>query len=348
MKKEKMKKINYIWVTAATIILIIITFIVGILVFRFYLNGFTEAADEKKYNQYYVMITQEQKSSFWQSVYQGAYERGLEENIYVDLLGENLSQDYTREALMRIAISSGVDGIIVEADESEEMTALINEATEKDIPVVTLYSDNTHSNRCSFVGVGSYNLGREYGKQVLALAEEKEKIETPIKAAVLVSAYTQDSGQSILCAGIQDAINQEKPEEMLIDLSLITVDDRKTFSVEESIRDIFMENDIPDIIVCLGELHTTCVYQAVVDYNKVGDIGILGYYDSDTIIRAIDRNVINATVSVDTRQMGGFCIDALTEYKRYGNTSQYFTADITLIDKGNVGMYLEDDDNGEN
>ena len=29
--------------------------------------------------------------------------------------------------------------------------------------LVTLYGDNTHSARCSFVGVGSYNLGREYG-----------------------------------------------------------------------------------------------------------------------------------------------------------------------------------------
>lgn len=48
--------------------------------------------------------------------------------------GINLSQDYTREELMQIAISSGVDGIIVTADESDEMTGLINKAEEKQIP----------------------------------------------------------------------------------------------------------------------------------------------------------------------------------------------------------------------
>ena len=58
-----------------------------------------------------------------------------------------------REDLMRIAISSGVDGIFVEADESEELTELIDEAVDRDIPVVTLYGDNTHSKRCSFVAV---------------------------------------------------------------------------------------------------------------------------------------------------------------------------------------------------
>ncbi len=118
------------------------------------------------------------------------------------------------------------------------------------------------------------------------------------------------------------------------------MDDTNAFSVEESIRDIFMEREIPDIIICLNELHTTCVYQAVVDYNKVGQVNILGYYDSDTIINAIDRNVIYATVAIDTKQMGQFCIKALQEYHELGYTSQYFTADIRLIQKEDVEEYL--------
>ena len=79
--------------------------------FLSYIRGFREVTDADSYDKYYVMITKDRKSSFWQSVYQGAYQKGLEENAYVDLLGENLSEDYSREDLMRIAISSGVDGI---------------------------------------------------------------------------------------------------------------------------------------------------------------------------------------------------------------------------------------------
>ena len=74
---------------------------------------------------------------------------------------------------MQVAIASGVDGIIVTADESEEMTALIDRAMSEGIPVVTLYGDNTQSVRCSFVGVGSYNLGREYGRQVVKIVQER-------------------------------------------------------------------------------------------------------------------------------------------------------------------------------
>ena len=164
--------------------------------------------------------------------------------------------------------------------------------------------------------------------------------ERPVRVAVLVNAYAQGLDQYILCSGIQETIEQERGENLEIELELISVDDTNAFSVEESIRDIFMEREIPDIIICLNELHTTCVYQAVVDYNKVGQVNILGYYDSDTIINAIDRNVIYATVAIDTKQMGQFCIKALQEYHELGYTSQYFTADIRLIQKEDVEEYL--------
>ena len=318
---------------------VIIVISICTVIFRSYVQEFHKVTDKEKYDQYYVMITEDRKSDFWQSVYRGAYERGQEENVYVDLLGEHLSQEYSREDLMRIAMTSGVDGIFVESDESDEMLQMIDEAVERGIPVVTLYGDNTHSERCSFVGVGSYNLGREYGRQVLKLTAAQKNPDV-LDVAVLVNAHALNSAQNIVCSGIQDALEQEKLQGPEIELSLVTVDDTNTFSVEESIRDIFMEKKLPDIIICLNELNTTCVYQAVVDYNCVGEVSILGYYDTDTILKAIERNVIYATISIDTEQMGAFCVDALREYYRYGYTSQYFTADVTIIDQNNVGEYL--------
>lgn len=367
-KQEKQWNRNpYLWTVLLTAVCILMTTVMAGYVVRFYRNGLSEETEKESYDKYYIMITEDSKSSIWQSVYQGAYERALEENVYVDRLGDNLFEDYTVEELMQIATASAVDGIIVTANESDKMTELINDAAAEGIPVVTLYGDNTHSDRCSFVGIGSYNLGREYGRQALEIIRDrmKEEAETgsglkvevedgntevvetavtepyPIKLAVLVNAYAQDLDQNILCSGIQETIEQERSEDMDIELSLLSVDDTNTFSVEESIRDIFMEQEAPDIIICLNELTTTCVYQAVVDYNKVGEVSILGYYDSDTIINAIDRNVIYATVAIDTKQMGSFCIDALQEYHELGYTSQYFTADIKLIRKDNVSEYMQ-------
>lgn len=362
MNSGKKKQNNYIWYFILTVLLIAVTSITGVFVFSFYISHFTKKQDSNQYDLYYVMIADNTNTSLWQSVYEGAYTAGLEENSYVDLLNDSFDSNYSREDLMRIAISSGVDGIIVAADESEEMTELIHEATADGIPVVTLYGDNTQSDRCSFVGIGSYDLGREYGRQVLEIARantsgnsvrviqesDEPALETSrtnaagntISVMVLANAYAQDSNQNILCSGIQETIENEKQDGTEIEISIVSVDDTNAFSVEESIRDIFMKENLPDIIICQNELHTTCVYQAVVDYNKVGQVTILGYYDSDTILKAIDRNVIYATISIDTRQMGRFCVNALTEYNAYGNTSQYFIADIALINRENVGQFL--------
>ena len=345
-KAEKMGRNRGQGIIIGFLVFVIAVISICTIIFRSYVREFHKVTDKEKYDQYYVMITEDRKSDFWQSVYRGAYERGQEENIYVDLLGEHLSQEYSREDLMRIAMTSGVDGIFVESDESDEMLQMIDEAVDRGIPVVTLYGDNTHSERCSFVGVGSYNLGREYGRQVLKLAAAQE-IPDVLDVAVLVNVHALNSAQNIVCSGIQDTLEQEKQQGPEIELSLITVDDTNTFSVEESIRDIFMEKKLPDIIICLNELNTTCVYQAVVDYNCVGEVSILGYYDTDTILKAIERNVINATISIDTEQMGAFCVDALREYYRYGYTSQYFTADVTIIDQNNVGEYLTEQEETE-
>lgn len=338
----KKKKHNSMFFLMLLFFLLCVSVVVSISVFTIYSGKMNEHTDKKVYDKYFVMITDNRKSSFWQSVYKGMYEKGLENNIYVELLGEDLTKDYSREELMEIAIASDVDGIIVEADESERMTELIQEANASSIAVVTVYGDNTKSDRCSFVGIGSYNLGREYGSQVLEIANGRNKV----NATVLVSANKMDSGQNIMCSGIRDTL--EKESEASIELTLVTVDDSNMFSTEESIRNMLMREKHPDIIICLDELNTVRTYQAVVDYNMVGQVSILGYYDSDTIIRAIDRNVIYATISVDTKQMGEYCIEALYDYLTSGITSQYYMADVTLVNKDNVADYMGGDNENEN
>ena len=350
-----------------TVSCIVLTVLMAVFVLWIYQGSYEEEAEGGTFDRYYMLITQDSKSAFWQSVYQGAVERALQDNVYVDWLGNDQFQNYTVEEQMQVAIASDVDGIIVTADESEEMTALIDRAVSEGIPVVTLYGDNTQSVRCSFVGVGSYNLGREYGRQVVKIVQERlagnrEKrylsappedvvmstkmvyVGTearPVRVTLLVNAYSKGLDQNIIYSGIQETIEQERGE-TVIDLALQSVDDTNAFSVEESVRNIFMAEKIPDVLICLNELNTTCAYQAVVDYNKVGTVNILGYYVSDTILNAIDRNVIYATMYIDAPQMGRFCIDALQEYHELGNTSQYFTADISLISAENVADYLEE------
>lgn len=351
MKKAKRRFHSLtIWVITASLLIL-----TALLIFFFisYSKKIVKDIDERVYDRYYAMIVDDAESAFWQSVYHAAKETAEAQNAYVDLISENLSREYTTCELMEIAISSGVDGIIIPAEESEEMTGLIETAYERGIPVITLFSDNANSLRLSFVGVSNYNLGREYGNLILDMAHKKTFPGDKIKVAVLIDGNTGDFGQNLLYTAIKDTVESENrnkaAEHKPIEMSTFSIDSSNSFSVEESVRKMFGNDKetLPDIVVGLNEIDTTSIYQSVVDYNEVGLVNILGYYDSDTILKGIERNVIYATVSIDTTQMGQYCIDALTEYFEYGYTSQYFTTDIYVVNKENVEKYMESDQDEE-
>ncbi|MCR5684173.1 MAG: substrate-binding domain-containing protein [Lachnospiraceae bacterium] len=345
--KEKHNRLNLIIIWIVTGVLVCLT---GLLIMLFvsFSRTLSRTEADPVYDRYYVMITDNSGSSFWQSVYSSALLEAKEQNAYVEMISDSLSREYSQTEQMEIAIASGADGIIVTAGEAEGMSELIGNAYDAGIPVITLLNDNPQSERLSFVGIGNYNLGTEYGRLLIDMVNTKMFPGDTIDVTVLLDAGSEDSGQNVLAAAIQDAVKkyreQSKKKHKPIEVSLVAVDASNNFSVEESVRKLFVsgKENIPDIVVCLNENDTNSVYQAVVEYNQVGLVNILGYYDSDAILKGIERDVIHATISIDTDQMGRYCIDALTEYYETGNANQYFTADGYVINKSNVDEYRKE------
>lgn len=286
-----------------------------------------EALEYSTYDKYYVLVADDDKNIFWQGVYQGAIREAKKSGAYVEMFGENLGGEYEKEDLMKIAIRAKVDGIIVEADESAEMEEQIRLAHEAGIPVVTALYDSPQSMRQSYVGVSSYNLGIEYGDQICEMI--KRKPEGQYTVLVLLDKEKTDSNQNLLLSAIRERIHTQGMDERIL-VETVQVEDDSMFAAEESIRDIFAQSE-PDVIVCLNERNTTSVYQTVVDYNKVGQVEIIGYYESDTIRKAIEKNIIYSTISIDTIQMGEYCVDALNEYSQSGYVSDYYGVDVSIL-----------------
>ncbi|MCR5503326.1 MAG: substrate-binding domain-containing protein [Lachnospiraceae bacterium] len=340
-KSRKRPRIGSVKLLILTSAFAIVVLLAGVFFYWFYSAERRKVSEDRVYDRYYAMIAEDHKSAFWQSVYSGAQDAAKDKNAYVELMGAELSRDYTPEELMEIAISSHVDGIMIYGNDSEEMTALIDRAFENGIPVVTMYSDSPNSQRCSFVGISGYNMGLEYGRQIVSiLNEKKDDTGAPFRITMLVDYKMPAYDQNVILSGLKDTLTGRVAESEY-EIATVPVDNGNPFSVEESIRDVFMQEEIPDMLICLGELDTTSAYQAVIDYNQVGSVYILGYYDSEKILNAINRNVVYSTIAVDTAELGRYCVEALEEYRETGNTSQYFTADITLIDRNNVAEYMK-------
>lgn len=352
---SKKEKFFTLFLLILTVVMLLAT-VVSLLIFRKQIEsaGILDEEGEKTYSRHYALIVENPSDSLWDAFYEAAENSGDALDVYVEMFGQNLSTAYTKEDLLSIAIESKVDGIIVEADESDEMTSLIYRAKKEGIPVVTVLHDCVGSGRVSFIGMNNYSLGSEYGNLIIQASDEirssRQKQQTgngatgtvaPIHVLVLMDGQSQDNSQSIIYSTIQESLDGAgiTSDDIIIETERIST--TSVFRTEEKVRDIVVgSEELPDIIVCLNEQNTTSVYQTLVDQNKVGQIYVIGYYDSDTILKAIEKSGIYATVTIDTDQMGVSCVNALNEYDQTGYVSDFYSIDFTRINSGNVKEYL--------
>jgi len=286
--------------------------------------GLVDEQTNKSYAQHYALIAGDDDDYFWDSVYKGALEKGKNQDVYVERFGENLPLDYSVRELLKMAIAARVDGIILEAGDDSETTALIDQAADAGIPVVTVLQDAPKSKRQSFIGVNHYSFGKKYGKQVLDAADESFS-----KVLVLLDEDGAGKNQNIILSGIREVLDGAK-----IATETLAIDRQSAFSSEEAIREVIVDTEnMPDAIICLNTVDTVCAYQALVDLNKVGEVEIIGYYDSDIVLEAVNKGIIHSTIAINTEQMGSYCVEALVQYKKTGNVNENILVNSQLISR---------------
>ena len=329
-------------ILAGVVLVLFLATVAGLIYYREMIRKLGEVREEvfNEYPRLYAYIADDPDSQLSNRIYKEISEYAVEHDCYVEMTGQNLSTSYSKADRMNIAISSKVDGIILEGDDSEETARLVDKATANGIPVVTVLTDCQTSSRKSFVGLNNYSLGSEYGDQLAAIGEEQKKY--PLTALILLD---RDDGNAddIIHAAIQQAVVGRS-----VSFTSAIVDTSSPFTSEESIMNIIDGIDkMPDVIICLNDRTTESAIQCVVEKNLVGKTTILGYYSSDTILKAIDRGSVYATFTIETKTVARQCVNALNEYNNTGFVSEYNPANYIMINRDNVADYeLEDKDEG--
>lgn len=329
-------------ILAGVVLVLFLVTVAGLFYYREMIRKLGEVREEvfNEYPRLYAYIADDPDSQLSNRIYKEISEYAVEHDCYVEMTGQNLSTSYSKADRMNIAISSKVDGIILEGDDSEETARLVDKATANGIPVVTVLTDCQTSSRKSFVGLNNYSLGSEYGDQLAAIGEEQKKY--PLTALILLD---RDDGNAddIIHAAIQQAVVGRS-----VSFTSAIVDTSSPFTSEESIMNIIDGIDkMPDVIICLNDRTTESAIQCVVEKNLVGKTTILGYYSSDTILKAIDRGSVYATFTIETKTVARQCVNALNEYNNTGFVSEYNPANYIMINRDNVADYEpEDKDEG--
>lgn len=287
--------------------------------------GVTAEEVNHEYRYHYEMIVDSRNLTFWNAVYENAGEKALEHDAILEMKGIESAENYSKSDYMDMCIAAQVDGIILEYNGEEGLQDKIDEAVEKGIPVVTIVNDAPKSLRQSFVGINDYQLGQAYGAEVAKL------VDSDTRSVLVLLNRVQELGQNQLYAQINSAV-ENVGQNHRIRIQSENIMSQSQFDTEEVIRSIFQsEEGPPQILVCLDEVTTECSYQAMIDYNMVGEVKIIGYYTSKTIMDAVGKGLIPVTISMDVEQIGTYSIEALTEYWEVGRANSYYTVDLNVI-----------------
>ena len=336
---------SYRFMIVGTIIMIVAAIVTGI-IFRAITRTMRSVEQEQAvdYDRHYAFIAEDSESDFWQEVFNASKEQALEYNAYLEDLGSGLGRDYSAEELLRIAVNSKMDGIVYSGGTSDKVRKLIDKAADEGIGVVVLQNDVEASKRQCYVGLNYYELGQMYALQVEKLVGDDDIKNTTVD--ILVDGDMSEGASNLIAMAIEDYLREKKGEDSLPEIIVTRIDAEDIFSAEESIRNIFLvKEDLPNIMLCVNSVYTRCAYQAVVDYNLVGQIQIVGFFSNDTILDAVDKQVIFSTISVDTDEMGKSCIQALHEYNNMGYTNSYLPVGIEVVDQIKAQQMLSEKTN---
>jgi ribose transport system substrate-binding protein len=317
---------------------ILFTLTLGVL-FNFIYKGILRNAgiiedgtDTTVFDKHYVMIVDGSYSEYWMDVYTSASEEAAESNAYIELKRCDVDSEYTMIDLMNQSIYSDVDGIILQYTGEDGLSDKITEATEKNIPVVTLLNDAPESGRISYVGINAYSLGQTYADMFTELMKDDTDADN-----VVFFLTDTDSGRNQeqiftqARAGILSSFASKKN----INVSSVEVPANGLFGASEEIRKNFSySEECPDFVVCFDAATTDIVYQALTDYNLLSQVKVIGYYKSETILKAIEDEKIISTLMLDTDEMGRYAAEALDDFEKSGHSNAYYSVSARFVEKG--------------
>ena len=276
---------------------------------------------------HYAFIAENLEDPQWRSLYEATRQAGL-------------SPDYSKADLLKAAIACDVDGIFLDGDDTDEMTTLIARAEAAGIPVITLMSDAVNSARICHIESGNYQVGQAYGRQIIAAAARKG-VTGEQDVLVIVDDDENRGNRASAIAALLETVAGESGE---LSLNVTTETAREgVFTSAQAVRRRILSVDrVPDFIILFNEQDTLNTYQVLVDYNRLGDVTMIGCSSDPSILNAVAKGAVGASIITETNTLGESAVEAMNTYRETGHVSEYIAADTVVIDADAAERMLSD------
>ncbi len=292
--------------------------------------------DDPKYHL--SLILNSGDDVYWQQFKEGALEAQKDFGAAIEF--NPISEWGSGEAAeyVNIACESKVDGIIVAAENTQDLSKAINDATEEGINIIVGVAESVNSSRIAYVGTNFY----EYGVQAGKLIEEAADGDKDVKLAVILSSRNNEETDTIattqndvMLNGLNSVLQNRR------EISLVTTKYRSNdlLGAADLTKDILAQYPDVDIIFCTNAKDTLAATRVIVGRSLVDQVKIVGTDVTDEIKRYIDMNIIFGVLDRNGYEAGYNSVKVMCDSVGSAFQSSYMDINIDVFTVVNIGSY---------
>lgn len=277
-----------------------------------------------------AFITCAVNAKFFEPVKKGMNDASQMMEVECDFLGTEGVDVKAQANMVRKAVADGYDGIALNIIDPEAFDSVVQDATEKGVPVVGFNVDDhaTPNARLSSVNQRLYDAGEALAEHLLP--------HVPDNAHILMTMH--DEGVSALEDRLrgQQAVLKKKNVRWTV---IVTGND--SVKGAEVIADALRENPDIRIVLGTGQSDTEAAGRAIEKYFPDKGCWSAGFDLSAETLRLIQQGHIRCTVDQQPYIQGFYPVIQLTLYLRYGIAPSDIDAGAAIIDKSNVEQVIK-------
>lgn len=283
---------------------------------------------------------------FWTIAKIGAEAAGrdLGINVSVHMPSEGITD---QKRIVEDLLIKGVDAIAISVIDSENQTALVNEAARR-TTVITHDADAPKSERLAYIGMDNYEAGRMVGKMI------KEAMPYGGELAIFIGRVEQDNARKRRQGTIDEVLDRspdptryDPPGEPITNgrfTFVVTLTDQMDpVRAKANCEDAILKYTGLDGIVGLFAYNAPACVEALKQTGKLGTVKIFAFDEADETLQAIKDGVMVGTVVQNPYEYGYQSIKALKTWLSGDTTifppSKFIDIPARRIDRSNVDQF---------
>jgi ribose transport system substrate-binding protein len=272
------------------------------------------------------VVLRSQNGDYWKTVKMGAEVAAKEFDVALDFRAPGDEADVKGQiALMEQSVSSNPDAIVLAANDYKELSAVVDDAKDHSIPVITIDSEVETKNIESFIGANNYDAGQVAGKQLIKLMGSSGQI-------AIVSFKQGERNTELREKGLLEEL-AKYPDIQVID-KVYTLTDRELAA--QLTHNVIDKHPELDGIVALNEISSIGVASAVQSRELQGKVKIVTFDSTSEELELLQEGIIQATIIQNPFSIGYLGVKNAVEAIKGKKVAKRVDTGIKAIDLSNM------------